>query len=42
MITVLQSISGSYFSSDITDVEFSITGYRAGVVISVDGAQIYS
>lgn len=42
MITVLQSISGSYFSSGIPDVEFSITGYRAGVVISVDGAQIYS
>ena len=42
MITVLQSISGSYFSSGIPDVEFSVTGYRAGVVISVDGAQIYS
>ena len=42
MITFLQSISGTYFSSGIPDVEFSIGGYRAAVTMAVDGSTIFS
>lgn len=41
MITVTQSISGTYFSSNVPDVVFSIGGYRALVGIAVDGERIY-
>lgn len=42
MITVTQAISGTYFSSNIPDVEFVISGYRAAVTMTVDGKQIYA
>ena len=31
MITILQSLSGTYFSANVPDVVFSIGGYRAAV-----------
>lgn len=42
MITVTQSISGTYFSANIPDVVFSISGYRAAVTMAIDGTLIYS
>lgn len=42
MITILQSLSGTYFSANVPDLVFSISGYRAAVTMSVDGSQIYS
>lgn len=42
MITVTQSISGTYFSANIPDVVFSISGYRAAVTMTIDGTLIYS
>lgn len=42
MITVTQTISGSYFSACVPDVVFAIGGYRAAVTMTVDGEQIYS
>lgn len=42
MISVSQSISGTYFSANIPDVVFVIDGYRAGVTMTIDGVQIYS
>ena len=42
MISVTQSISGTYFSANIPDVVFVIDGYRAGVTMTIDGVQIYS
>lgn len=42
MITVTQSIPATCFSANIPDVEFSIGGYRAAVVMTVDGEEIYN
>lgn len=42
MITVTQSLSGSYLTSGLPDVAFSITGEKAAVVMTLDGKQIYS
>ena len=41
MITIIQSISGTYFSSNVPDVEFSIGGNRAMVTMAIDDEQIY-
>lgn len=41
-ITVKQGLSGQYFSSNIPDVELSISGYRLAATIEVDGQTIYS
>lgn len=41
MITIIQSISGTYFSSNVPDVEFSIGGNRAMVTMTIDDEQIY-
>lgn len=42
MITITQSIPATCFSANIPDVEFSIGGYRAAVVMTVDGEEIYN
>lgn len=42
MITVTQSIPATCFSANIPDVEFSIGGFRAAVVMTVDGEEIYN
>lgn len=42
MITVNQGLSGTYFSSAIPDVVYTISGVRSGVKITVDGKEIYS
>ena len=42
MITVTQSIPATCFSANIPDVEFSIGGFRAAVVMTVDGVEIYN
>ena len=42
MITIKDSLSGSYFSCTIPDVSFSIDGYRAAVVIKIDDNEIYN
>ncbi len=42
MITIKENLSGLYFSCTIPDVSFSINGYRAAVIISIDGSEIYS
>ncbi|MCH3994293.1 MAG: hypothetical protein LKE54_04450 [Prevotella sp.] len=39
MITIIKNLSGKYFSSNIPDVEFSISGVKAGVQMSVDGSE---
>ncbi len=41
MITVLNGLSGKYFSCTIPDVAFTINGYRAAVTMTVDGTKIY-
>lgn len=41
MITILQGLSGKYFSSNIPDVEFAISGGSASVTVSVDDTVIY-
>lgn len=41
MITVLKSLSGTYFSASIPDLSFTIGGSRAGVVMTVDGVKMY-
>lgn len=41
MITITQSISGTYFSSNIPDVAFGIGGNRAMVTMTVDDEQVY-
>lgn len=41
MITITQSISGTYLSSNVPDVEFSIGGNRAMVTMTVDDEQVY-
>jgi hypothetical protein len=42
MITITQTLSGTYFSANIPDVAFTITGYRAAVTITIDGTEIYA
>lgn len=42
MITIKDSLSGSYFSCSIPDVSFSIDGYRAAVVIKIDDSEMYN
>ena len=42
MITVTQSISGTYFSANIPDVVFAIDGVCADVAMTADGEQVYS
>ena len=41
MITITQSISGTYLSSNVPDVEFSRGGNRAMVTMTVDDEQVY-
>lgn len=41
MITVSSTLSGQYFTSDMPDLSFSITGYRAQVTITADGDTVY-
>lgn len=42
MITINNTLSGTYFSGNIPDVAFTITGADAAVAITVDGDTIYS
>lgn len=42
MVNVLNSISGTYFSANIPDIVFSLTGEKAAVIMTVDGEIIYS
>lgn len=42
MITITQSISGTYFSANVPDVTFAIGGTSAAVAMAVDGEQVYS
>lgn len=42
MITLITSLSGAYFSAGIPDLEFSIGGTQAVVVISVDDSEVYA
>ncbi len=41
MITIIKTLSGKYFSSSVPDVEFTISGAKAGVQMLVDGSEIY-
>jgi hypothetical protein len=41
MITIIKTLSGKYFSSNVPDVEFTISGAKAGVQMLVDGSEIY-
>lgn len=42
MITINQGLSGTVFSSTIPDVAYTISGVRSGVVMTIDGEQIFS
>ena len=42
MITIKENLSGSYFSCSMPDVSLSINGYRAAVIIEIDGSKVYS
>jgi len=42
MITINQGLSGSYFSSVIPDVSYTISGIKSGVSMSIDGSEIYN
>lgn len=41
-ILVSKSLSGTYFSATVPDVEFTVSGNGAGVIIDVDGQEIFN
>lgn len=42
MVTIVNSLSGTFFSSDVPASAFTIDGYRVGMKIAVDAVEVFS